>query len=429
MEHCTHGFTPSAASVEQAFALAQERFAAVGVDVEAAMAATLSTPVSMHCWQGDDVIGFERSGGTLSGGIQATGNYPGRARTPDELMDDLRFALSKLPGIHRLNLHANYPVWRGQPVDRDALEREHFAAWVDFANQQGIALDFNTTFFSHPLAEGGTLSHPDAKVRAFWIRHAQCVRRIGESFARGTGQRCYINHWTPDGDKEVPADTLSPRIRLRDSYDEIFSQPVDAALVRDAVESKLFGIGSEAYVPGSHEFYMGYALTRPDILLTLDAGHFHPTEGIALKLSALLCYLPELLLHVSRPMRWDSDHVVLLDDATREILREVVRLNALDRVHLATDYFDASIHRVTAWIVGLRATRRALLYALLEPFQWLRDAESAGDFSARMALGQEILGLPYGAVWDMLCHRAGLSAGSAWVQDVQRYERTAQAAR
>ncbi len=421
-------FAPSAAARQQAFDAARDRFAALGVDVDAAMGTALDTPISMHCWQGDDVLGFEHRG-ALSGGIQATGNYPGRARTPDELMADIACALRLLPGTHRLNLHANYPVWQGAPMDRDALEPSHFRGWVDFANDHKIALDFNTTFFSHRLAEGGTLTHPDPAVRDFWIRHAHCVRRIGESFARGTGKTCYINHWIPDGDKEVPADTLAQRLRLKESYDAIFAQPVDPALVRDAVESKLFGIGSEAFVPGSHEFYLGYTLTHPGILLTLDAGHFHPTEHIGLKLSALLCYLPELLLHVSRPMRWDSDHVVLMDDATRDILREVVRCDAVERVHLATDYFDASINRVAAWVIGLRATRRALLYALLEPVSQLRDAEEAGDRTARLALSQDMLDLPYAAVWDALCDRASVAAGGQWLRAVQAYERDVMDAR
>ena len=410
-------------AIERAFALAQERFAEVGVDVEGAMSMALRTPVSMHCWQGDDVLGFENGAGALTGGIQVTGSYPGRARNAIELMADIGYALTLLPGTHRLNLHASYLFPGAKPVDRDALLPEHFSPWVDFANGQNLGLDFNTTFFSHKLSEGGTLTNPDPAVRKFWIRHGQCVREIGAYFAGATGKICYINHWAPDGDKEVPADTLAPRQRLRDSLDAILAPRIDTRLVKDSVESKLFGIGSEAYVPGSHEFYMGYALTRPGTLLTLDAGHFHPTEAVGLKLSALLCFLPEMLLHLSRPMRWDSDHVILMDDETRQILREVVRCDALERVHLATDYFDASINRVAAWVVGLRTARKALLYALLEPAHLMKQAEAEGDMTARMVLGQEMQALPYAAVWDMLCERAGIPAGMGWLDALKRYER------
>ncbi|MCL1796282.1 MAG: L-rhamnose isomerase, partial [Clostridia bacterium] len=310
-----------------------------------------------------------------------------------------------------------------EPVDRDAIEPRHFASWADWAKDLSIGLDFNSTFFSHPRGETGSLSHPDKGIRDFWIEHAQRVRRIAAFFGERTGQTCITNHWVHDGEKEIPIDTLGPRMRLKDSLDRIFEEKISLALARDAVESKLFGIGSESYVPGSHDFYLGYVLTRPDILLTMDAGHYHPTETISSKISAALCYLPKILLHVSRPVRWDSDHVVLLDDETRQIMREIVRADALSRVYIALDYFDASINRIVAWTAGIRNARKALLSALLEPTARLKRMEADGDRSGTLALQQEMLTLPMGAVWDMYCERKGSPVGYAWVDEAKRYER------
>lgn len=405
----------------KAFELAREQYGALRVDVEQALKTALETPISMHCWQGDDVLGFEGST-SLTGGIAATGNYPGRARTPQELRLDMEKALSLLPGVHKVNLHANYPD-TAERADRDALLPRHFAAWAQWAKERNIGLDFNTTFFSHAKSAGGTLTHPDRSVREFWVGHAKRVREIAAYFARETGKVCVVNHWIPDGEKELPVDALSPRLRLVESLDAIFQSAPAYENVKDAVESKLFGIGAEAYTPGSHEFYMGYALTRPNLLLTVDAGHFHPTESVAAKIPALLCFMKELLLHVSRPVRWDSDHVVLLDEETRQIMREIIRAGALERVYLATDYFDASINRILAWVAGLRSARKALLCALLEPVEKLRELEQAGDYSARLALSQEALSLPWGAVWDELCLRDGKIPGAGYIREIQTYER------
>lgn len=405
----------------QPFEWAKEQFAALGVDVEAALDALDATPISLHCWQGDDVLGFE-GGGALTGDIQATGHYPGRARNIQELRDDMSFVLSLVPGPSKVNLHANYldsPV----PVSRDALEPRHFASWADWALEKGVGLDFNSTFFSHPIGENGSLTHPDEGIRAFWIEHAKCCRRIAAYFGQRLGQTCVTNHWIHDGEKEIPIDTVGPRMRLIDSLDRIFAEKIDPALACDAVESKLFGIGSESYVPGSAEFYLCYVMQHPQILLTLDAGHYHPTEVISAKISTLLCFAEKLLLHVSRPVRWDSDHVVLLDDETRQIMREIVRADALNRVYLGLDYFDASINRIIAWGTGARNARKALLAALLEPTALLKKMEAEGDRSGRLALQQEILTLPMGAVWDMYCERKGVPVGMKWVEAAKNYER------
>ncbi|MDR1569013.1 MAG: L-rhamnose isomerase [Oscillospiraceae bacterium] len=409
----------------QAYEWARELYAEQGVDVEAALETLGRTPLSVHCWQGDDVLGFETSGGKLTGGIQATGNFPGRARTVAELRADLEKALSLIPGSSKVNLHANYLDW-DEPVGRDALEPRHFESWADWAVERGVGLDFNTTFFSHPMGENGSLSSADQAVREFWIEHGKRCRRIAEYFGGRTNQICVCNHWTHDGAKEIPIDPLAPRLRLKASYDEIFGEKLDSTKMVDAVESKLFGIGSEAYVPGSHEFYMGYVLSNPGILLTLDAGHFHPTEVISAKISALLCFLPKLLLHVSRPVRWDSDHVVLLDDETRQIMLEVVRCGALDRVMIALDYFDASINRVGAWVCGARNTRKALLAALLEPTDMLREMEAAGDGAGVLISRQESLTMPMGIIWDRFCEMHGAPPDRAWLRDLRSYERAVQ---
>jgi L-rhamnose isomerase len=406
-----------------AYSLAQEAYAAYGVDTEAALQALARTPLSLHCWQGDDVRGFEPAAGEPGGGLAVTGAYPGRARTPDELRADLDTALALLPGKHRVNLHASYAELAGARVDRDAYEARHFQGWIDWAKARGLGLDFNPTFFGHPLAKSGlTLTHPDDGVRQFWIAHGMACRRIGAEMGRQLGSATVINVWIPDGSKDLPVDRRGPRERLAQSLDAVFAAPIDAALAIDAVESKLFGLGSEAYVAGSHEFYLGYAITRQKHLC-LDAGHFHPTESIADKISSVLQFVPGLLLHVSRGVRWDSDHVVILDDATRAIFEELVRGNFLARTRVGLDYFDASINRVAAWIIGARAALKALLSALLEPAARLRDFENAGDFTARLALLEEAKALPFGAVWDEHCRRQNVPTGMDWLREVQRYER------
>ena len=405
-----------------AYTLARERYAALGVDPERALAAVARIPVSLHCWQGDDVGGFEKSGVALGGGLAVTGNHPGKARTPDELRADLEHALALIPGRHRLNLHACY-LDAPAKVERNELRPEHFQPWIDWAKGRGLGLDFNPTFFSHPkAADGFTLAHRDVGIRRYWIEHGIACRRIGAAMGRALGTPCVTNVWIPDGFKDTPADRLAPRQRLADSLDQIFAEELDPQHQRDAVEAKLFGIGSESYVVGSHEFYLGYALSRKK-LLCLDAGHFHPTETIADKISALLLYLDELLLHVSRGVRWDSDHVVTLTDELQAIAQELVRGAFLDRVHLGLDYFDASINRVAAWVIGTRSLLKALLLALLEPAERLHAAEAADDYTARLALMEEAKTLPFGAVWDEYCARSGVPVGEAWLAEVQRYER------
>ncbi len=405
-----------------AYALAREAYAALGVDPETALAMLAATPVSIHCWQGDDVRGFEGAS-ELGGGLAATGSYPGKARNADELRGDLEQALALIPGRHRVNLHASYAETGGRKIERDALRIDHFRGWLDWAKAHGLDLDFNPTFFSHPLAaEGFTLSHPEANVRRFWIEHGRACRRIGAEFGAALGSPCVTNVWIPDGFKDLPIDRLAPRERLLAALDEIFAEPLDPAHVLDAVEPKLFGLGSESYVVGSHEFYLGYAITRRKVLC-LDAGHFHPTENVADKLSSVLLYVPRLLLHVSRGVRWDSDHVVIFDDPTRAIFEEVVRGGWLDRVSIGLDYFDASINRIAAWVIGSRAAQKALLAALLEPTARLREYEINGNFTARLALLEELKTLPLGAVWDEFCRRTNVPVGFAWLDAVARYER------
>ena len=414
--------------IEQAYDLAQERYAALGVDTEQALARLGQISISLHCWQGDDVGGFEDPGRGLSGGIMATGNYPGKARTVAELRQDLDKAYSLIPGHHRLNLHAIY-LETDEKVERNAIEPKHFAGWVDWAREHNHGLDFNPTCFSHPLAESGfTLAHPDDNVRRFWIEHCIASRKIGEHFGRELGTPCVTNIWIPDGYKDTPVDRLTPRRRLQDSLDKIFAEEIDAQYHRDAVESKLFGLGSESYVVGSHEFYLGYAVTR-NKLLCLDAGHFHPTESIADKLSSVLLYLDEVLLHVSRGVRWDSDHVVTLTDELQAIMQEIVRGDFLERVHVGLDFFDASINRVAAWVIGTRNALRALLMALLEPIEQMRELEQAGDYTARLALLEELKGMPFGAVWDYYCLQQGVLVGFAFVNEIRKYERNVLAQR
>jgi len=411
------------AAVEKAYVLAAERYAAWGVDTDRALKILRSLPISLHCWQGDDVGGFENPDGLTGGGIQATGNYPGKARTADELRQDLDQALALIPGRHRLNLHALYAETSGRRVDRDALEPGHFSRWIDWAKANRMGIDFNPSFFSHPkAADGFTLAHPDPGIRRFWIDHGIACRKIGEAFGRALGSPCVTNVWIPDGYKDIPADRKAPRERLRESLDAIFKRPIDRRFHRDAVEGKLFGIGSESYVVGSHEFYLGYAVTR-GTLLTLDTGHFHPTEGVADKLSAVLAFLDEILLHVSRGVRWDSDHVVILSDDLRALAEELVRGGYLKRVHIGLDYFDASINRVAAWVIGARAMQKALLAALLEPTDRLRALERTGDHTGRLALLEELKTLPAGAVWDRFCLDQDVPVGEAWLDAVRAYER------
>jgi L-rhamnose isomerase len=413
-------------TIESAYALASERYAALGVDTEAAIAVLRPVPLSLHCWQGDDVRGFERDGGLSDGGIQATGNYPGKARNAEELRADLDQALGLIPGRHRLNLHAIYAERAGRMIERDELGPEHFAAWIDWAGRRQMGLDFNGTFFSHRNAASGfTLASRDEGIRRFWVRHGIVCRKIGERFGRELGTPCVTNVWIPDGFKDLPVDRRTPRELLHRSLDEIFAEPLDARHHLDAVESKLFGIGSESFVVGSHEFYLGYAIQHGK-LLCLDSGHFHPTESIADKLSAVLLYLEQVLLHVSRGVRWDSDHVVLLTDDVRALAEEIVRGEYLDRVRIGLDFFDASINRIAAWVIGARAMLKALLLALLAPIQMLRNLEATGDYTARLALLEELKTLPFAAVWDYYCLQSNVPIGSAWLKSVQQYESTVQ---
>jgi len=410
-------------AVEKAYALAKERYAQWGVDTERALKALRGVAISLHCWQGDDVGGFENADGLTGGGIQATGNYPGKARTADELRQDLDKALALLPGRHRLNLHAIYAEMKGRRVDRDALGPEHFSRWIDWAKAKKMGMDFNPSYFSHPkAADGFTLAHPDPGIRRFWIDHGIACRKVGEAFGRALGTPCVTNVWIPDGYKDLPADRKAPRERLRESLDAIFKRPIDPRYHLDAVEGKLFGIGSESYVVGSHEFYLGYAV-RNGKLLTLDTGHFHPTEGVADKISAVFAFLDEILLHVSRGVRWDSDHVVILSDDLKALAEELVRGGYLSRVHIGLDYFDASINRVAAWVIGTRAMLKALLIALLEPTGRLRALERAGDHTGRLALLEELKTLPAGAVWDRHCLAEDVPVGEAWLEAVRAYER------
>jgi L-rhamnose isomerase len=405
------------------YAPALEAYAASGVNAEAALATLASTPISLHCWQGDDVGGFERVGATLEGGgLQVTGRHPGKARTLDELRSDLDVALRLIPGRHRVNLHAIYGDFAGRKVERNEIGPEHFSGWIDWAKARGLGLDFNPTFFSHPLAdEGFTLSHRDASIRKYWIEHAVSCRRIGAAMGRALGKTAVTNIWIPDGCKDMPADRRGPRERLAQALDAVFKEPIDPREQLDAVESKLFGIGSESYVVGSHEFYLGYAVKR-QIVVCLDMGHFHPTESVADKISSVLLFVPELLLHLSRGVRWDSDHVVLFDDPTRAVLQEVVRGGYLPRTHIGLDYFDGSINRVASWVIGARNAQKCLLSALLEPSAELRRLEDAGDNTARLAQIEEGKTLPLGAVWDEFCRRQNAPPDRAWFPEVRRYE-------
>lgn len=414
---------PREDTINQSYALARERYAALGVDTEAALARLATIPISLHCWQGDDVGGFENVTSSSGGGIQATGNYPGKARNADELRQDVEKVLSLLPGKHRFNLHAMYAETGGQTVARNEIQPEHFGRWIDWAKGLGLGMDFNPSCFAHPMADSGfTLSSYDKGIRDFWIEHCIASRKIGAVMGRELGTPCVTNVWIPDGYKDVPVDRLAPRARLRESLDMVFAEKLDRHHNLDAVEAKLFGIGSESYVVGSHEFYLGYAIAN-QVLLCLDAGHFHPTETIADKLSSVMLYVDEVLLHVSRGVRWDSDHVVLMNDDTRAIAEEIVRHGFEKRVHIGLDFFDASINRIAAWTIGTRSTIKALLLALLEPTNELRTLEQSGDHTSRLAMLEELRTLPFGAVWDHYCLSQGVPVGSAWLGEVKRYEK------
>ncbi|MDD3839472.1 MAG: L-rhamnose isomerase [Clostridia bacterium] len=408
--------------IEQAYDIAREMYGEWGIDTDDVLKALKQIAISIHCWQGDDVGGFENPDGDLTGGIQATGDYPGKAKTPEQLRQDIEKALSMIPGKHRVNIHAIYAETGGKKVERDELEPEHFSGWVEWAKQNELGLDFNPTLFSHPLAaDGFTLSHHESKIRQFWIDHCKACRRIAEYFGKELGSPAVTNVWIPDGYKDIPVDRFSPRQRLKESLDEIFSDNISSEHNLDAIESKLFGIGSESYVVGSHEFYMGYAIEN-NKLLCLDSGHFHPTEVISNKISSVLLFIDELLLHVSRPVRWDSDHVVILDDELQAIAQELVRGDFLNRTHIGLDFFDASINRVSAWIIGTRNMIKALLIAMLEPTERLKQYEIEGDFTSRLALLEEFKSYPWAAVWDYYCYSEGVPVGKEWLDEVKRYE-------
>lgn len=407
--------------VKESYELAKKRYAQYGIDTDQVLEALKNIPISMHCWQGDDVIGFEDPNGQLTGGIQTTGNYPGKARTPEELRSDIEKALSMIPGKHRINLHAIYGDFEGD-VERDRIEPKHFTKWVEWAKKNGVSLDFNTTCFSHPMSSSGmTLSHPDKNVRDFWIRHCKACREIAAYIGKELGSPSVTNFWFPDGMKDITVDKYGPRKRLMEGLDEIFSVKYPKEYTLDAVESKVFGIGAESYTVGSNEFYMGYAVSRGK-LLCLDAGHFHPTELISDKISAVFCYLDELLLHVSRPVRWDSDHVVILDDELKNIAAELVRNNFVGRTHIGLDFFDASINRIAAWVIGMRNMQKALLLAMLEPTAQLASYERDFDFTSRLAILEELKTLPSGAVWDYFCESNNVPVGDAWLTEVRKYE-------
>jgi L-rhamnose isomerase len=414
---------PTEKQIRDAYDLARERYALLGVDTAAALAKLARIPISLHCWQGDDVAGFESPDAELGGGIAATGNYPGKARNAQELRRDLDKAYSLIPGTHRLNLHAIYAETGGKKVDRHQLLPEHYANWLDWARETGHGIDFNPTFFSHPQADDGfTLASYDEGIRNFWIEHGIACRKIGEHFGRELGTPCVTNVWIPDGFKDTPVDRLAPRRLLKESLDAIFAEKLDPQYNLDAVESKLFGLGSESYVVGSHEFYLGYAIDAGDVLLCLDSGHFHPTEVISDKLSSVLLYVDQVLLHVSRGVRWDSDHVVTLTEELQAIMQEIIRGGFTDRVHIGLDFFDASINRISAWVVGTRNALRALLLALLEPMDLMRELEKAADYSARLALLEELKGMPFGTVWDYYCLEQGVPVGYGFTDDIRSYE-------
>lgn len=406
-------------TIQKAFEVAAERYAAVGVDVNKALETMRKISISLHCWQADDVTGFENQGGALTGGIQVTGNYPGRARTIDELRADVKEATTYIPGSHRLNLHEIYGDFQGEKVDRDAVEPRHFESWMQWAKENGFKLDFNTTSFSHPKSGDLTLANPDDAIRNFWIEHTKRCRAISEEIGKYQGDPCMMNLWIHDGSKEVPASRLRYRQLLEQSLDEVFA--TEYKNMKDCIEAKLFGIGLESYTVGSYDFYLGYGAKKNKIV-TLDTGHFHLTESIADKVSSLLLFTPEIMLHVSRPVRWDSDHVVTLNDDLLDLAREIIRCDALDRVHIGLDYFDATINRIGAYVIGTRATQKAFMQALLEPGLLLRQYEDEGKYFERLALQEEAKSLPWGAVWDMFCLQNEVPVGESFIAGIQKYE-------
>lgn len=409
-------------SIQENFELAKKAYEKWGINVDEVLNTLKRVPISIHCWQGDDLRGFEVNQQELSGGIDVTGNYHGKARTPEELRSDLEKALSLIPGKHRVNLHAIYAETNGEVVERDQLEPKHFENWIQWAKENGLGLDYNPTLFSHPnAADGLTLSHPNEEIRKFWINHCIGSRKIAEYFGKELGTPALTNIWIPDGYKDIPSDRLTPRRRLKESLDKIFAVDTDERYSLDAIESKLFGIGSEAYVVGSHEFYLHYAMKNNKLCL-LDTGHYHPTETVSNKISSMLLFSEKIALHVSRPVRWDSDHVVILDDELREIALEIVRNDALDRVIIGLDFFDASINRVAAWTIGTRNMIKALLYAMLVPNQYLKQLQEEGNFTDRLALMEEFKTYPFGAVWDYYCEKMGVPVRESWLEEVKLYE-------
>ena len=409
-------------SIKSRYEEAKQMYAALGVDTDKAIEILKEVPVSIHCWQGDDVKGFDQDG-PLTGGIQATGNYPGKAMTPEQLLADMDKAMSLCPGKKKINVHACYAIFEdGEWVDRDKLEPKHFKKWVEFAKERGMGLDFNPTFFSSPMVKDGlTLSSPDKATRDFWIEHGKACIRISQYFAEETGIPCVMNIWTGDGYKDIPADRLGPRMRYKESIEAILAEPFDKNLVKPCVESKVFGIGVESYTAGSAEFTLTFAATHEGCLPLMDNGHYHPTEMVSDKIPALLCFFPEIALHVTRPVRWDSDHVVLFDDETKEIAKEIVRNDALDRVYIALDFFDASINRVSAWVNGMRSMSKALLYALVSPNAMMKELQDNNQLTKLMAVQEEVKTLPFGDVWNYFCEESGIPAD--WFAEIEKYEK------
>lgn len=409
--------------IKRSYLLAKERYDRIGVNIDGVLEKLKNISLSLHCWQGDDLGGFEKPNAHLEGGgIQVTGNYPGKARTIDELRMDLKKAYSLIPGLHRLNLHSIYGEFGTGLVDRNEISPDHYKGWIDWAKQENLKLDFNATCFSHPNADSGfTLSSKDKVIREFWIEHVRRCRLISAYMGQELKSPCIHNLWIPDGTKDIPVDRWTHRALLKEALDKVYETEYNPSKMKDSLESKLFGIGSEAFVVGSHEFYMGYAISKGK-MLCLDLGHFHPTESVADKISAILQFSDEILLHVSRGVRWDSDHVVIMNDEVRNLAEEIVRSNALDNIHIALDFFDASMNRVGAWVIGARATLKALLIALLQPLEKLKNVENEGDLFARLAVMEEAKAMPYGAVWNYYCLKMDVPPGDFWIEDVHRYE-------